>query len=97
MPINSQNAPPRELVKAYTLTFNDAAAKVVLADLETFVEVNMASQKDKLGRIDPFQVIAQEAARRVLQRIRSLSKMSSNPDWLRADAARQAATAEQRL
>ncbi len=70
---------------------------MVIADLTAFVEANMASQKDKQGRIDPFQVVAQAAAERVLKRIEALSKMSSNPEWLQIDAARQAATADSRL
>lgn len=96
MPLDPRTAPDREMVKAYMLTFGQEWAKPVLADLETFVRVNMASKKDRLDRIDPFQVVAQEAARRVLERIHAMSSMHDNPEWQAIERTRQMAAAQQK-
>jgi hypothetical protein len=97
MPLDPRTAPPRELVQAYTLCFGNAAGKVVLADLTLFVEANMAAQKDLQQRVDPYQVVGQVAAERVLKRIQTMAQMGNSHDWLQIDAARQMVAAESKL
>lgn len=94
MPLTAANAPDRDLVTAYTLTFGNEAGRIVLDDLYTFVTKNMAAQRDKEGRIDPFQVVAENAAERVLKRIQSMAQMSKNPQWQAIEASRQMAVAQ---
>lgn len=97
MPMDPRTAPKRDLVTAYTAAFGGEGGRMILADLDAFVRGNMASQRDRLGRIDPFQVVAEAAARRVLERIQAMAVMGKNPEWLAIDRGLQLAGAETKL
>lgn len=92
MTLTAANAPDRELVRAYILTFGNEAAAIVMADLDLFIRGNLSLQlKDKLGRTDPYALAIAEGARRILERIRSMQTMDKNPLWRAIDTERQMA------
>lgn len=89
--LTPENAPSRDLVRAYILTFgNGEAAKMVLEDLDLFIRANLAGKtKDRMDRIDPLALAVAEGARRVMERIRSMQDMEKNPQWQAIEQQRQ--------
>ena len=58
------------------------------------LSILMAARRDKQDRIDPYQVVAEGAAKRVLDRIQSMAAMNKNPQWQAIETGRQLAAAQ---
>lgn len=66
---------PDKLQAIYQQVFNTIAGKIVIADLEAkFYGTRSTVVRDKDEAIDPFDMAVREGERRVLLRIKNLSK-----------------------
>jgi hypothetical protein len=65
---------PSKLGAIYRQLFNGPAGKTVIADLEAKYGNRSTVVKDKEDAIDPFDMAVREGERRVLLRIKNLSK-----------------------
>lgn len=91
-----RDAPDRETVKAYLLTFSAEGAAFVLADLERFVDAVGRDKYDAEKRMDPLKLAAGDAAREFLRRINSMRTMDKNPEWQAIERQRQMRQAQQK-
>jgi hypothetical protein len=101
MKLDARTAPDRDVVRAYLMTFSEEGpvggfSKLVMADLEAFVDHVSRNKMDNTGRTDPYKLAAGDAVREMLRRIKSMTAMESNPEWQAIERARQLAAAQQK-
>lgn len=65
---------PEKLQRIYREVFNTAAGKIILADLEAKYHNRSTIIEGANGSIDPLDMAVREGARRLLLRIKTLSK-----------------------
>lgn len=94
MKLTPTTAPGREIVLAYTLTFGNEGAKLVLADLTRLVEEMATLKTDKTGRMDPLKLAATDGMRTMLDWINAMRTMQANPEWQAIERTRQLTAAQ---